>query len=120
MTTHAFAALGFDPAPGDPDQVEALAQASSGAARAIGVATGRLTRARAAPSWHGDAASAFDVDIARLPADLDRASTAYDRVGAALRSYGSELRDAQAEARSLEDRARQAADRAAATLGGSG
>ncbi len=40
MTTVAFAALGFDPAPGDPGQVEALAQASSSAARAIGIAAG--------------------------------------------------------------------------------
>jgi uncharacterized protein YukE len=118
MATFAFAALGFDPAPGNPDHVEALAQAASRTATAIGLAGQRLRSARTLPHWDGHAADAFDVDIGRLPTDLDRASAAYGHAGSALRSYSAELRAAQTEARVLEDQARRAGDRARATLVG--
>ena len=107
MATFAFPALGFDPAPGDPDRVAALADASTRAAGAIGLAAQRLTAAQRRPQWQGDAATSFDVEIGRLPADLDSATTAYGRAGRALRQYAEELRLAQAEARRLEEQARQ-------------
>ena len=111
MTTFAFPALGFDPAPGNPDRVDALGEASSRAAGEIATALERLSAARRLPAWDGDAAAAFDVDIGRLPGDLDRACAAYGRAGMALRSYAIELRTAQAHAQRLEQQARGVADR---------
>ena len=111
MTTFAFPALGFDPAPGNPDRVDALGEASSRAAGEIATALERLSATRRLPAWDGDAAAAFDVDIGRLPGDLDRACAAYGRAGMALRSYAIELRTAQAHAQRLEQRARGVADR---------
>jgi uncharacterized protein YukE len=116
MATFAFPALGFDPAPGDPERVDALAEASTRTASDIGTAMQRLTTARRSPQWQGDAATAFDVDIGRLPTDLDRVTAAYHRAGSALREYAAQLRFAQAEAGSLEERARRIADRARAAL----
>lgn len=108
MTTHAFPALGFDPAPGSPDALLDLAASCRELGVDLAEDAGRV-QALSAGGWRGAAADAFRHRLEDLPPDLDRAGDAYSLACTALSRFGSELRDAQRTACVLEQRAESAA-----------
>lgn len=104
-----------DPAPGDPDQVRAVARSTGRTARQLSAGAAALRRVAADDAlWTGEAATAFRSRLGALPRDLDRAAAALAEVELALDRCATVLDDAQARARSL------AAAWSAATSGGTG
>jgi YwqJ-like deaminase len=112
MATYSFPALGFDPAPGDPDAIEAVARECQRCARDLSADADQLRRLTQHVDWQGGAADAFAAHPAQLHDDLGRASDAQGGTGAALASYAAVLRQAQIDARRLEQDAAEAKARA--------
>jgi hypothetical protein len=110
-----WAALGGDPAPGDPGGIRALA--ASLEARADDVdAQARLVRAGATTGtsdWQGPASASFRAAIGRLDPVLGAMAAAHREAAAALYTFAAELAALQATAASLAARANQAALEAA-------
>lgn len=107
MTDYAFVALGFDPAPGDPD---VLLRAGAGCLALGADLDDDAARARGLRddfTWSGRAADAFRDRLADVPQDLRRAGQAQTEAGTALTAYGLALRGHQCAARRLEDQARE-------------
>lgn len=107
MTAYAFVALGFDPAPGDP---EVLLRAGAGCSRLGTDLDDDAARARGLRdgfTWSGRAADAFRDRLSDVPQDLRRAGEAQTEAGAALTAYALALRGHQCAARLLEDQARE-------------
>jgi ABC-type transporter Mla subunit MlaD len=111
----AYPGLGFDPAPGDPGRVAALAEAAASAARHAADAhtgiTGAVDRSR---PWVGQAADEFRRRAAELPAGLaaqrDSAAAAAD----VLFGWAATLADLQRRAEQLDRTARALRARIAA------
>ena len=112
MATYSFPALGFDPAAGDPDAVEAVASDCQRCARDLASDADALQRLIQHVDWQGDAATAFAAHPTQLHDDLLRASGAHGGAGYALAWYADALREAQLGARRLEEEAAQAKARA--------
>src|SRR6266545_4463336 len=89
MAVREFPALGFDPAPGQPAELDSLGHDVARHATAL-------------------AADGFAAEIAPLPGDLDRSAGAFGTVAGALDAYARELDGAQRRAMLLEQRAAQA------------
>ncbi|MFI1091656.1 WXG100 family type VII secretion target [Streptomyces sp. NPDC020917] len=100
--TRSFQHLGFDPTPGDPDQVSTLA-------RNLADLHGELTRTVTELDridcgyWKGEAAKAFvahiDHDVTPL---IKKAHTSFGRAADALSGWSDQLQRFQAEADALE------------------
>lgn len=102
MTVHSFPALGFDPAPGEPDELERLGADCRGFASELSE-DGRQVRAlRDGFAWSGPAADAFRGRLDDLPRELDRSAEAYREAGHALAAFSAELRGHQMRASALE------------------
>jgi hypothetical protein len=112
MASYTFPALGFDPAPGDPDAVEAVARDCLRSAQDLGADADLLKLLTGHIDWQGEAADAFTAHPAQLHDDLARASEAYGGTGSALTVYAADLRQAKLEARRLEEEAGEARTRA--------
>jgi hypothetical protein len=112
MATYSFPALGFDPAPGDPDSIDAVARECARCARDLGADADQLQRLTQHVDWQGGAADAFAAHPTQLHDDLGRASDAHGGTGTALASYAAALRQAQIDARRLEQDAAEAKARA--------
>ncbi|HSR23577.1 MAG TPA: WXG100 family type VII secretion target [Candidatus Eisenbacteria bacterium] len=97
-----FPALGFDPCPGDPDALEALARHCRRTAAGLRTDVDALRRAPSAAWWQGDAARAFAGYAVALPRDLARAAASYEAVARALITHSAELRLGAAHARRTE------------------
>lgn len=105
--TAGFGGLGFDPAPGDPRRVAALAEAMAAAGRHAEDARGAIAGAVAVSQpWQGAAAEEFRGRGAGLP---DRLAAHRDSTGAAadvLFDWSSTLTDLRLRAEQLDRRAR--------------
>jgi hypothetical protein len=104
MATYSFPALGFDPAPGNPGAVEALARDCTSSATQLAEDSSLLTGLQV-DAWQGQAATAFTDDKQTLADDLTTASQAFGTAGTALDGYFAHLRRAQADAREAERQA---------------
>lgn len=102
-----FPALGFDPAPGRPAELEALGHEVARHGSSLATARQQIAGIHAT-GWTGQAADAFTAEIAPLPGDLDRSAGAFGQVADALGGYALALDDAQRHAMMLEQRAAQA------------
>jgi len=110
MTVHAFPALGFDPAPGSPDALGAVARSCGSLSTALLEDSGRLRDLAGSGAWRGPAAEAFRHRLEDLPRDLDRAADAYGQACTAVSRFSVSLREAQLRAVALEQRAEAATD----------
>jgi hypothetical protein len=99
----AFPALGFDPAPGDPESLRASAGEVDAVGRSLSAAAGSIAGLDA--GWAGDAAAAFRDRLGELPRDLGHASTAHASVARALLAYADGLAGRRWRAAELEWRA---------------
>lgn len=111
MATYSFPALGFDPAPGDPDAIEAVASDCQRCASDLAAEADTLQRLHHV-DWQGDAANAFAAHPSQLHHDLLQASHAHGGAGSTLAWYADALRDDQLRARRLEEEAAEARARA--------
>jgi uncharacterized protein YukE len=108
LATHSFPALGFDPAPGDPDAIEAVARDCKRCAADLSADADQLKRLTAHLDWQGAGADAFARHPDEPHDDLSRASDAYGGAGLALDGYASALRQAKLDAGRLEAEAAEA------------
>lgn len=109
-----YAALGFDPAPGDVSQVAGLVSTlRSVAAEVGGVRSDLQAIGQVGGAWIGQSATAFVGTIGELPTYLDRASNSTDTALRALSNWQQELEDFQRRGRTYEHRAEEAKQRIA-------
>lgn len=113
MTTHVFPALGFDPVPGEPDQLEQLGASCNRFGAELDDDAQRVRELGAGFVWVGPAAAAFRGRLDHLPRDLERTAEAYREAGRALLLFSGALRTHQARARDLEAQAAEQRRRAA-------
>ncbi|MFD9740330.1 hypothetical protein [Umezawaea sp. NPDC059074] len=110
-----FSALGWNPAPGEPDVVRRSAAELTGVSE-IAEDAGALLRAistgGALATWTGTAADNFRLTLEQLCADLGLLQRSYHDAAGALTAYASGLDSAQQEAlRAESDAAAATADR---------
>jgi len=100
--TRSFPHLGFDPTPGDPDQVSTLARNLADLHGELTRTVGELDRIDAG-YWKGEAATAFvahiDHDVTPL---IRKAHSSFGRAADALSGWSDQLQGFQAEADTLE------------------
>lgn len=103
-----FPALGFDPAPGDPEELARLSRETARAAREVDALADELRRLAALDdAWCGVAADGFTASLGRLPQQLEVAHGSFGTVARRLSDWAGSLGDLQAQARAAE---RDAAD----------
>jgi hypothetical protein len=107
MTTYSFPALGFDPAPGNPDEVEGVGRHCARAARALEEDAARL-EALQRSQWVGEASDALRARVARLRRDYSSSGRAYGALSVVLLHFSEVHRQAQIQARRAEDDAAEA------------
>jgi hypothetical protein len=108
-----FEHLGWNPAPGDPEQVLATANgflAISDRAEQAREELRVIRRGEADDVWAGLGAEAFGRSIVDLCSDLDRLSGSYREAGGALTTYADELSQSRLEAQQAERSAAAAAE----------
>ncbi|MGH8905777.1 MAG: WXG100 family type VII secretion target [Egibacteraceae bacterium] len=111
VATLSWAALGGDPAPGDPGAFDGLARAFSTTAGNAGEAQSRLNAFAASVDdsiWRGEAADAFREKIAELPPRLAKLHDSYQAASEGMGGYARALGDLQSQARALLARAQGA------------
>lgn len=107
-----YAGLGFDPVPGNVDQVRAVAEALAMAARRTGDAEDRISSAAgASDAWHGVAADEFRHRIVPLTGRLRDRQDAMNSAAELLFSWAGVLSDLRSRAEQYDRRARQLNDR---------
>ncbi|GLZ38328.1 hypothetical protein [Actinokineospora sp. NBRC 105648] len=95
-----YRGLGFDPTPGSPDAVAAVAAEYGAAAEALAQVDPVLRRDTT--SWAGPTASAFRDRLAQLPPDLDERATALRRAADTLATWAQTLVAAKRTADELD------------------
>lgn len=108
MSTDSYPALGFDPAPGDPGNVDSLAARAKKAADALEHAHNSIERLTGNVTWAGDAASAFSKKVEELPRYLRDSQEAMRTASSELSKWRAALSDYQHTARTFEVEAKQA------------
>ncbi|MCD0483009.1 hypothetical protein LO771_11505 [Streptacidiphilus sp. ASG 303] len=104
-----FPALGFDPAPGNPGNVDALVMQLTSSARHLEAAHQTLRRVTGGGTdWQGDAARGFSARVAPLPAQLDAARRSFEEAARQLDGWRADLDGMQSKARAYEHEAEQA------------
>lgn len=104
-----YPALGFDPAPGEPGAVNALADNFMTVARQLGSARDTLESIGNSDSvWQGDAATNFRGKVGQLPNYLNKANASLSDAATALDGWASDLTTMQYRAAGYEDQAQQA------------
>lgn len=107
-----FPALGFDPAPGNPGNVDTLVSRLNSAAGALESAHQTLSKlTQAGGSWQGDAAQAFASKVTELPTLLRDSDDAVRTAAQQLNSWRSQLSSFQDTARRYESEAQAAKQR---------
>ncbi|MFJ8045327.1 putative T7SS-secreted protein [Kitasatospora sp. NPDC096147] len=107
-----FPALGFDPAPGNPGNVDALVTRLNTAANALSSAHQSLSSlTRTGGSWQGDAATAFAGKVGELPAMLRDSDDAIRAASQQLNAWQTQLLSYQSTARKYEAEAQAAKQR---------
>lgn len=114
-----FPALGFDPAPGEPEQACACAREHRRAAVELDRLAAQVARLPASvATWRGAAATAFSAALAPLPGRLREAAQALAATGAHLSAWADELEDLQERARRAERAAADALERVREAVAG--
>ncbi|WP_155060017.1 coiled-coil domain-containing protein [Streptomyces blattellae] len=108
MSSDSYPALGFDPAPGNPGNVDSLAARTKRAAAALDNAQNTITRLTGNITWAGDAASAFSKKVGELPRYLKDSHEAMSTASSELSKWRAALADYQSTARTYEAQAKQA------------
>ncbi|MFD7297907.1 putative T7SS-secreted protein [Streptomyces sp. NPDC059897] len=104
-----YPALGFDPAPGTPGAVQALADDIRGAYAKLSAAQDVLTGiVRGSGGWTGVAADAFTAKVKDLPGLLATATDSFQQAQDALVDWQHQLASLQQTARGYEAQAEQA------------
>jgi hypothetical protein len=117
--TRFFPGIGFDPAPGDVAQLEALALTLRRTAQRLGEANRLLSSAgHAYGSWTGPAAEEFAQRIGSLPERVGHATVSYGDVARAVAHFAGCMAGLQREARLVEQDAFDARRRVAAAGAG--
>lgn len=107
-----FPALGFDPAPGEPEEARVCAREHRRAAAELDRLATEVARLPGAVSaWRGAAATAFSAGLAPLLAQLREAAQALAATGSRLSAWADELEDLQERARGAERSAAEALER---------
>ncbi len=103
MTTTPFTTLGFDPCPGDPDAVNALARTWRSLAIDLTRTALKFDRTDESQSaWQGQAADAFRTKLNTQRGTLSKIRDACEEQADIMDSWSGQLRDFQDEARKLE------------------
>lgn len=103
MTTTSFSTLGFDPCPGDPDGVNALARAWRSLAIDLTRTALKLDGTDESQStWRGQAAGAFRTKLNTQRGTLSKIRDVCEDQADIMDSWFGQLRDFQEEARKLE------------------
>lgn len=114
-----FPALGFDPAPGEPEECGALAREHRRAAAELDRLAAEVARLpEAVATWRGAAAAAFTAALAPLPGQLRDAAQALASTGARLSAWAFELEQLQERARATERIAAAALERVREAVAG--
>ncbi|MGP2439256.1 putative T7SS-secreted protein [Streptomyces sp. JW3] len=113
MSSDSYPALGFDPAPGDPGNVDSLAARTRKAAASLDNAYGSIKRLTGNVTWAGDAASAFSKKVGELPRYLKDSQEAMGTASSELSAWREALADYQDTARTFEAQAKEAKGRLA-------
>lgn len=100
-------ALGFDPAPGDPGALDAVAASWRRLGAELAAQAHDVRRLQSGLTWQGRAADACLTRLHVVPDDLALAADAFDVAGRAVETHASWLRVRQVTARDLEDEAAQ-------------
>jgi hypothetical protein len=109
-----FGALGFDPAPGQLGNIDALSAQYQDVALSLSAAYQELIRIGSASSlWQGEAAQAFGDTVDELPGYLDQAQRSLGAAATALQGWHADLGAMQRTAADLERQAQRALDRLA-------
>ncbi|EDY60777.1 MULTISPECIES: putative T7SS-secreted protein [Streptomyces] len=109
MSTQAYDALGFDPAPGVPASVQRLVTTLSKVGNQLNAAHGTLANiGKADGAWEGDAASGFAKKVGELPKYLADGHNSLIDAAQALNQWHSQLSDFQALAARYEREAEEA------------
>lgn len=104
-----FPALGFDPAPGDPEELARLSRETARAAREVDALADELRRLAALDEfWCGIAADGFAASLGRLPKQLEVAHESFGTVARRLSEWAAGLRELQGQARAAERDAAEA------------
>jgi len=97
-----FAALGFDPAPGDTDALQQAGAAWLALSAQLTEEADGVRALQSGLSWNGRAATACDERLHVVPSDLHTAANACAAAGRTLAHYAEELQRLQAQAADLE------------------
>ena len=97
-----FAALGFDPAPGDADALQEAGGAWLALSAQLREEADGVRALQSGLSWNGRAATACVERLHVVPADLHTAADACRTAGRTLQHYAEELRALQRQAADLE------------------
>lgn len=108
MSSDSYPALGFDPAPGNPGNVDSLAARTKKAADALDNAQNSIKRLTGNVTWSGDAASAFSKKVGELPRYLKDSHEAMRTASSELSKWRAALTDYQSTARTYETQAKEA------------
>lgn len=108
MSGESYPALGFDPAPGNPGNVDSLAARTKRAAAALDNAQNSIKRLTGNVTWAGDAASAFSKKVGELPRYLKDSHEAMSTASSELTKWRAALADYQSTARTYEAKAKTA------------
>ncbi len=104
-----FPALGFDPAPGRPESVDALVSKLTSTAGALESAHNTLVSvSRSGSAWEGDAAQGFAKKVGELPKTMADSVDALKAASAQLTSWSRQLVGYQQTARTYEAEAEEA------------
>jgi hypothetical protein len=107
MPVREFPTLGFDPAPGDPAVLDAVARSTTAQAQAF-ARSGQTLASLDSSTWVGRAADGFRMTSSELARDLDGAARAHQTTATALTDYARDLAGMQARAATLERCAEEA------------
>ncbi|MER6016019.1 putative T7SS-secreted protein [Streptomyces bluensis] len=108
MSSDTYPALGFDPAPGNPGNVDSLSARTKKAADALDNAQNSIKRLTGNVTWAGDAASAFSKKVGELPRYLKDSHEAMRTASSELSKWRAALTDYQSTARTYETQAKEA------------
>ncbi|MFI1732728.1 putative T7SS-secreted protein [Streptomyces acidicola] len=108
MSNDSYPALGFDPAPGNPGNVDSLAARTKKASDALDNAQNSIKRLTGNVTWSGDAASAFSKKVGELPRYLKDSHEAMRTASSELSKWREALTDYQSTARTYETQAKEA------------
>jgi uncharacterized protein YukE len=113
VSNDSYPALGFDPAPGNPGNVDSLAARTKRASAALDNAQNSIKRLTGNVTWAGDAASAFSKKVGELPRYLKDSQEAMSTASSELTKWREALAHYQNTARTYEAEAKEAKGRVA-------